>query len=110
MKTLKNKFVADARARTGLLQKQFAPLIGTTTETLSQYETGKRQPSKRVLAQISNVLIERGLTGEPCSLIEGKLLYLYRHLSSDNQERLLDILLNLTQIQSATKKRKNNNA
>jgi len=97
---------ADARARTGLLQKQFAPLIGTTTETLSQYETGKRQPSKRVLAQVRNLLVDRGLTGEPCSLTEGKMLCLYRHLSTDNQERLLDILLDLTQMQGGDRKRK----
>jgi len=97
-KTPENHFIADARARTGLAQKQFAPLIGTTEDTLSQYETGKRQPSKRVLAQVRRVLIERGLDNEPCSPAECDLLRMFRQLSPTNQEQITGIIRSLTEI------------
>ena len=105
-KTPESKFVADARARTGLMQKEFAPLIHTTAHMVSQYETGKRQPSKRVLAQIQRVLIERGMANEPCSPIEGDLLQMYRELSAEFQEQIVSIVRCFTLAQRVKPKRK----
>jgi DNA-binding XRE family transcriptional regulator len=103
-KTQKNEFVADARARMGLIQKEFAPLIGITTDTLSMYETGKRQPSKRVLALVHRALIERGLAKEPCSPAESDLLQMYRQLPHNNQEQITGLMWSLTQSQGTKPK------
>jgi putative transcriptional regulator len=37
--------VADARAKTGLSQSQFARLLGVSVRTLQEWEQGRRQPS-----------------------------------------------------------------
>ena len=37
--------VAEARAKTGLSQAQFAALLGVSVRTLQQWEQGRRQPS-----------------------------------------------------------------
>jgi len=37
--------VADARAKTGLSQSQFAALLGVSTRTLQNWEQGRTQPS-----------------------------------------------------------------
>jgi len=105
-KTPECEFVVAARARTGLLQKEFAPLIGTSTHMVSQYETGKRQPSKRVLAQVQRVLIERGMASEPCNPVECDLLLMFRELSSDFQGQIVSIVRNFTLAQRALPKRK----
>ena len=90
--TQKSDFLADARARIGLTQKEFASLLRTTAHMISQYETGRRQPSKRVLAQVQRVLIERNMTDEPCCPIESDLLKMYRNLSSELQEQIVEIM------------------
>jgi len=67
-------------------------------DTLSQYETGKRQPSKRVLAQVRRVLIERGLDNEPCSPAECDLLRMFRQISPANQEQITGIIRSLAEV------------
>ncbi|MCL2218343.1 MAG: hypothetical protein FWB94_00430, partial [Chitinispirillia bacterium] len=64
---------------------------------LSQYETGARQPSKRVLDKVRRLLIERGFAKEPCSLIEEKLLEEFRQLVSTDQEWISGIVTRLAQ-------------
>jgi transcriptional regulator with XRE-family HTH domain len=105
-KTPENIYIAEARARIGMVQKQLAPLIGTSEDTLSQYETGKRQPSKHVLDKVRRLLIDRGLANEPCSLAEEKLLEEFRLLPPADQERFAGILHSLTQAHSKKPKRK----
>jgi putative transcriptional regulator len=37
--------IAEARARVGLSQAQFAKVLGVSTRTLQEWEQGRRQPS-----------------------------------------------------------------
>jgi len=103
-KTPENKFVADARARTGLLQKEFAPLIGTSEDNLSQYESGRRQPSPRILEQIRRVLIERGLADEPQSPLETKILQMFRQISNADQNHIAAILNTMSKVSTKRKR------
>lgn len=94
-KTPATEFFAEARARTGLTQKELAPLLRTTAHMVSQYETGSRQPTKRVLALIRQILIDRGLANDPCTAIEHNLLQEFRQLTPDDQGRIADFVTRL---------------
>lgn len=48
--------IRDARLGEGMTQAQLAQRLGMTTTCLSYYETGRRRPSIRTLAMISEVL------------------------------------------------------
>ncbi|MCL2218801.1 MAG: helix-turn-helix transcriptional regulator [Chitinispirillia bacterium] len=106
IKTPKNTYIAEARSRLGMVQKQLAPLIGTSEDTLSHYETGRRQPSKYVLDKVRRLLIDRGLANEPCSPVEEKLLEEFRLLPQSDQERFSGILHSLTETYRKKPKRK----
>lgn len=48
--------IKSARERKGLTQEQLAKEINVTKKTISNYETGCREPSITVLKLISNIL------------------------------------------------------
>lgn len=63
-KNMKNtmRFVRSARKRLGLSQDDFARLIGVARYSVSDYETGRCQPSGALVLRIQEILskIERG--------------------------------------------------
>ena len=61
MKTTK-RFIKSARRRLGLNQEDFARLIGVARYSVSDYETGRCQPSGALVLRIQEILskIERG--------------------------------------------------
>ena len=103
-RTPKNDFILDARMRTGLIQKEFAHLVGTSIDTLAHYESGRRQPSPRVLEQVRRLLIDRGLAAEPQSPGEQDMLKMYRLLSPADQDHITAILNTMTKANTKRKK------
>ena len=48
--------IKQKRKEKAIKQSELASLTGIKTSTLSQYETGKRQPSIEILNKLANVL------------------------------------------------------
>jgi transcriptional regulator with XRE-family HTH domain len=61
-------FIKGARKRLGLSQEAFAGLVGVARYSVSDYETGRCQPSGALVLRIQQILagIEAGVGGE-CS-------------------------------------------
>lgn len=53
---MKRQWLIDARESKGLTQAQIAKLIDTTVQTISNYETGFRQPKPDIAKKIGKIL------------------------------------------------------
>lgn len=67
---MKNR-IRELRKQRGLTMKQLGSMLGLAESTVSQYETGKRQPDNETLlklGEIFDVTVDFLLGGEKCPL------------------------------------------
>ncbi len=53
---MKRQWLIDARESKGLTQAQLSKLIDTTVQTISNYETGFRQPKPYIAKKLGKIL------------------------------------------------------
>lgn len=53
---MKRQWLIDARENKDLTQAQLAKLVDTTVQTISNYETGFRQPKPDIAKKIGKIL------------------------------------------------------
>lgn len=97
-----SKYIADARAKTGMTQKAFAALMGISSRHLSALETGHSPPNGRILTKVDQAVLVCDYRNEvPSNKAEAELIRLFRLISPEDQERVIGIVRNLPRVKSA---------
>ena len=87
--------IQEARSKTGLTQQQLADAIGTTTQNISQYERGVRNPKIETLRKIADALgvpVAEFLDEELTSMTTGERIRKARLRADMTQEQLAALL------------------
>lgn len=103
------KMLRTLRKNKGLSMKELGEIIGVAESTISQYETGKRQPDFETLLKFGeyfDVSVDYLLRGDtkysrPHNVVPEKkhpLMEIYDKLNSDGQERLMDYAEDISNI------------
>lgn len=87
----------DRRKEIGLTQKELADLVGCNESTISQYESGKRQPNFETLLKITEVLhlsaseLLGDVNARPLTATQRQMLDAIDGLSDDDVQALINV-------------------